>query len=308
MRDAPPRIVAALLADEGAAPRLALAAWLDAQPSGRPRADLIRLQCDPSPTAKAAADALLDAHAETWAGAVGLGPDDCTFRRGFIEEIDVTLGPGERPTAARFEAWLPSVELPSLRALTVRGGAPHPIEPGALAALARMSSLEALSLVSLRVTDEVLAALLETPTFARLRRLEISRGALRGLGPLGHAAPALPALEELRLDVNPGLGNAWDPDAADVLGDLAPLAPRLRVLTLGGCLLSAASLRALAALDLRSLRLLDVSGNPQLTDPAVVRALAAAPSLADLEVLRADGVLEEGRDVLVERFGSRVRP
>src|SRR5947208_11915649 len=77
-------------------PRLVYADWLEER--GDPRSEFIRVQCA---VARIAADdqrchalqarekQLLTEHARDWCVPLGLEPDQCEFRRGFVEAVEI---------------------------------------------------------------------------------------------------------------------------------------------------------------------------------------------------------------------------
>jgi uncharacterized protein (TIGR02996 family) len=80
--------------DDG--PRLVYADWLAER--GDARGEFIRLQCvaartpadDPRRRAlRAREEELLAAHAPDWCASLGLGTDECRFRRGFVEAVEI---------------------------------------------------------------------------------------------------------------------------------------------------------------------------------------------------------------------------
>jgi uncharacterized protein (TIGR02996 family) len=80
--------------DDG--PRLVCADWLAER--GDPRGEFIRLQCAAArmpaddqrgPALRAREEELLAAHGRDWCSPLGLGTDECRFRRGFVEAVEV---------------------------------------------------------------------------------------------------------------------------------------------------------------------------------------------------------------------------
>jgi uncharacterized protein (TIGR02996 family) len=199
-------------------------------------------------------------------------------------------------TVPALRALLRSPHLTRLERLAILGGEgvtmldPFLNEPGAgrlrevrlnvnqadVVALARsphLSRLEVLDLSQSRQGDALCVALANTPLLARLHRLCLAWTAIRPGGVRLLAGSEAPNLRTLDLTGNP-IGD----QGAEALA-ASPFVASLRELDLSGCDLGAAG----------------------------ANALASSPHLVRLRRLTVSAMPRPARDLLVQRFGSRVR-
>ncbi|AWM40468.1 Leucine Rich repeats (2 copies) [Gemmata obscuriglobus] len=277
-------------------PRLVFADWLDERGAGDDpaRAALIRAQCRletlPEGKERKAAEketkALLRAHARRWTAPLrgaSLG-ENWTFRRGFIDGCSIS------PTRFVNHAELIFRHAPLLR--TVR----FPYAKGEVDGLAACPFLARLAAVDL----QQMCTCGQCPIDVELRALFKSKHA-SGLSRLGVAfdridadmARALVASEPLRrlaaLDLS---GNPLGEAGVRVLAGAGHFT-RLAELALNVTELDAAAVAALGTARLPALTKLSLAGNN--LRPGVVRALVAAPLLAQLAELNlSDNRIGEG--------------
>jgi uncharacterized protein (TIGR02996 family) len=232
------------------AARLVYADWLEER--GDPRAEFIRLQYEraalpPGDRRRAELEAresrLLAEHGFQWRAGIPLGVE-CRFRRGFVEEIELSVraflawntelfrrapirrarlrheGPGDFPTdrlaRCRNLRRLTSLDLsrPAEVYLPAAG-----VDVRALARSRHLDRLEALALDGQRIGDNGLRALAESPHLSRLKTLRVRECCIREAGAYALAdSPLLPRLETLDLGhdrrerADPRPLSLWDAD------------------------------------------------------------------------------------------------
>ncbi len=270
------RLRAAVIADPDAdAPRLAYAAWCDAQ--GDDRGPFIRAQFEGRTDAEPRAAWL--AELEPWSAR------DVVFVRGFAERLSLagraflSLGDGLFRTAPvrhfRLVAVQPFVgelarspHVARLRSLDLTGNRIGPDGVRELGTSAHLGNLTALDLGGNDLGPDGVRELAAWPTFGGLREL--------GLASNGLTADALAALPAGGFDA---LTISDNPAGAAV----ARFAPGLRRLTVAGCRLGPQGATALFGGQLGRLEALDVSRNA--LGPCGAAALAADRSLGRLAAL-----------------------
>jgi uncharacterized protein (TIGR02996 family) len=191
-------LVAAVLGDpEDDTVRLVYADWLEER--GDPRAEFIRAQCAAARAApgdprlgdlRARAERLLREHGSEWCAPLGLGPEQCEFRRGFVEAVAVRADRFlERPEALFRSA--------PVRRVQFLHAAAHVRE---LAECPWLAKLSALDLSANAVRDAGVAALAASPHLTGLTTLDLSGCEVHAEGAEHLAgAASLGGLRELRL-------------------------------------------------------------------------------------------------------------
>ena len=181
-----------------------------------------------------------------------------------------------------------------LRSLSYRDEQPGGALVAALADLAAAPALRALDIQGSRLTSDDLSRFLDAPVAGRLECLDVGDNRLGGEGfrqlVAGDRLPALRRLDARQI----GLGSA----GVTELGG-RPLASRLRYLDLGGNALVSKTGAALAELDLRELRVLDLGDN-RLGDVGVSDLLRGQWVVRLLELdLSENGIGAAGADALI---------
>jgi len=336
--DEPAFLAAILATPDDDTPRLVFADWLDERGTDddRARAALIRAQCraEVLPEGGTArkklareANALIRAHGKRWAApltALQLGVDHYEFPRGFLDSVRMSATTFARNAKKLFDA------VPTLRAAHFVHAANE------LQALTKCKYLSRLA--SVNVSDMCwcgncpihrdLDALFKCEKLDALTTLIVHSDRMDAAGARKLAACAgLAKLKALDVSYNPlgeagvtamlkskHLGNLTELYLSSCeLGDagLKALArakglPALRKLVLTGNELTADGLGAFVASPLfAQLTHLDLWHNPIKHTGA--KALAAAESALDFLDVRACGITEAAKKVLVKRFGKKVK-
>ncbi len=226
-------LLRAVLADpDDDAPRLIYADWLDENGECE-RAELIRLQIALAHTHEAAPSyplwrrregELLAAHAAPWAGGLTGIAQRCTFRRGFVEEVEVAapvfLRHGERlfegapvRTVALVRVGLSGPRLAMCRALArvvnldLSNSHLWPSHMARLLASPFLVGLRGLSLAGNNLGHSAAAVLVDAPVLGGLKRLELYQNRLHDAGAILLAdCPRVAQLHVLGLRSN-GIGN-----------------------------------------------------------------------------------------------------
>ncbi|MBL8796660.1 MAG: TIGR02996 domain-containing protein [Planctomycetia bacterium] len=221
------------------APRLVYADWLEER--GDPRAEFIRVQCAAArlpaddlrlPGLQARAKQLL-AHARDWSAPLGLEPEACEFRRGFVEAVEVATDRFlERPDALFHSAPIRQIHflhatrhlreladcpwLAKLATLDLSANALRDAGAAILAASPHLTRLAALDLGGCEIHQAGAESLAGATDLHKLVEL---RMAGCGIGPSGLqailASPALARVEALDVRgnhqcwVNPNRGEPW---------------------------------------------------------------------------------------------------
>jgi uncharacterized protein (TIGR02996 family) len=332
-----PAFLAAILANPDAdTPRLAFADWLDERGTDddRARAALIRAQCraEVLPEGSAArkklereANALVRAHGKRWAApltALGL-TDGHTFRRGFLDSVTMSATTFATSAKKLFDA-VPTVRaahfvhaanelndltkckyLSRLASVDVSemcwcGACPIHRDLDALFKCDKLTSLTSLSVHSDRMDAAGARKLAASAALAKLKELDVSYNPLGAAGVTAMLkSKHLGNLTELKL------GSCELGDAGLKVLAKAKSLPALRKLVLAGNELTADGVTALIASPLfAQLRHLDLWRNP--IGHVGARALAAAGSALEFLDVRACGITEAAKKVLVKRFGKKV--
>lgn len=225
---------------DDAAPRLVYADWLEER--GDPRAEFVKVQCA---LAGATADdqlrhalqvrekRLLARHAGDWCAPLGLDPDQCEFRQGFVEAVEIHSDRFlERPEAPfrvapvrqihflhatkRIRELVDCHLLGKLTALDLSANALRDQGAAALAASPHLSRLTALDLGGCEIHQEGAESLARARGLNGLRLLRLAGC---GIGPAGLRAilesPGLERVTELDVRGNhqcwvaPNRGGTW---------------------------------------------------------------------------------------------------
>jgi uncharacterized protein (TIGR02996 family) len=299
-------LAAALAAADEDAPRLVYADWLLQQ--GDARGEFIALQCRRARARSARArpspreDELLREHGASWLAALGLGPREGGFVRGFLERLELN--------AQRLCDGVSSLSRSPVRTIRL---ALHPLSalPAALRALEQFPLLRTLELELRNMEVEPLLQLapalsrlsvlrLRSHTAVRLARWELDNlerleleliGALsrrpstlpRGLPSLEIDLASLQALVDWRLESLQSLSIRGGRTQDLVALLRSPLPPRLREIVLGNTSgsLGAEAARSLATSpELGRLATLGLCGHH--VGPEGLEALLTSPQLASL--------------------------
>jgi uncharacterized protein (TIGR02996 family) len=305
--------VAAAPADD--APRLVYADWLTQQ--GDPRGELISIQCKLAQADEAALAAreleLLDAHRDAWAAELGLAGGQVVFRRGFPDQVLVTLD-GLKALAAR----KPKPAVPPARVrvcgrpshtvitqvlttckklgvtrLDLSGNALGTAGPWKMSEHAALANLTELAMAGCGLGAIGVRHLFRSAHTQRLAVLNVKRNARRDLAEVLAAAKA-PALVELDVGVN----NLRSGVVALTSSEL-----RLQVLRLRRNDIAAADFGKLVASPwFASVRVLDVRDN--LMSAALGEMILASPhtaALTELDVAGCNMPLPDARALLAAR-------
>ena len=277
-------------------PRLVFADWLE-DTGEYDRSEFIRVQCE---LARGVRDRgrslelltrlrqLMQAHRETWLGALAPLVPDAIFERGFVDTIRISG----------------SLFLDHVEAIFAQ----HPIRKVRLerahrilyevAACPHLDSLDALDLRDEPLRDDGLAILGRSKHLSRLKSLDLTRIECTGEGVsalLAHSAVA--GLESLELRHNPAMGNEGVVAIAQGMHHLR----RLDLATTG---IDDAGVEILATSPaFRELRFLSLMGNP--LGYSAIERLCETFSRGNLEILDVRGCVTGGEQ-LRQRFGARV--
>jgi uncharacterized protein (TIGR02996 family) len=272
------------------APRLVYADWLDDHGQAD-RAEFIRVQCELAHLPRTSdryweledrSDALLQVQKQAWSGPLPGLANQWTFRRGFVESVQIE---GEKflPHANDLFAALP---LRSLQLIIV--GWQNWGYLARFAALAHLARLHKLDLSDCCFPVAQLHKLIASPYLTGLRTLDLQGNDFSsGILPALSASPVLAGLTSLSLGGDSFRSRTFGTGSVRWVAK-GPWPARLTRLYLGWVSGGVASVRALVASPhLAQLRSLSLHAW-DLTD-AGVRELAACPRLAGLTSLRLDG-------------------